>query len=85
MSWEPVEGLQGLSAALPLNRHSIARPADASRLYHLLASPTPSLFSDDFESGAAGWTTFVNDENGATVSGSWVDSVGIHRTHRGSR
>ncbi|MAF22813.1 MAG: hypothetical protein CMP26_09485 [Roseibacillus sp.] len=65
-SWEPVEGLQGLSAALPLNRHSIARPADASRLYHLLASPAPSLFSDDFESGAEGWTTFVNDENGAT-------------------
>ena len=65
-SWEPVEGLQGLSATLPLNQYSIARPADASRLYHLLASPAPSLFSDDFESGAEGWTTFVNDENGAT-------------------
>jgi len=65
-SWEPVEGLQGLSATLPLNQHSIARPADASRFYHLLASPAPSLFSDDFESGAEGWTTVVNDENGAT-------------------
>ncbi len=65
-SWEPVDGLQGLAATLPLNQHSIARPADASRFYHLLASPAPSLFSDDFESGAEGWTTVVNDENGAT-------------------
>jgi hypothetical protein len=65
-SWEPVEGLQVLSATLPLNQHSIARPDDASRFYHLLASPAPSLFSDDFESGAEGWTTIVNDENGAT-------------------
>ena len=66
-SWAPVEGLQDLAASLPLNQHSIARPADAARFYHLLASPVPSLFSDDFESGAAGWTTLINDENGDTV------------------
>ena len=66
-SWAPVEGLQDLAASLPLNQHSIARPADAARFYHLLTSPVPSLFSDDFESGAAGWTTLINDENGDTV------------------
>ena len=65
-SWSIVPGLENLSATPPLNRHSIARPAEGLRFYKLVAGPVPPLFFDDLEEGAQGWTTAVNDANGNT-------------------
>ena len=42
-NWSPVAGLQNLSASLPVNRHSIRRPADSKTVYRLLAGPASPL------------------------------------------
>ena len=60
-TWPPVAGLENLAATPPLSVYSIPKPADPLRLYMLIAGPVPPLFSDDFESGGAGWTSGVND------------------------
>ena len=65
-TWSPVPGLQNLAATVPSNLHSTPNPGDPLRIYHLLAGPVPALFSDDFEAGAGGWTTLVNDASGNT-------------------
>ncbi|MBJ06076.1 MAG: hypothetical protein CMO40_03015, partial [Verrucomicrobiaceae bacterium] len=65
-SWSVVPGLENLPATPPLNQHRIARPAEPLRFYKLVAGPAPPLFFDDLEDGAQGWTTLVNDANGAT-------------------
>ena len=66
-SWEPVAGLENLTATPPLNTHSVARPAGDLRLFKLIAGPVPPLFSDDFESGVGAWTTVVNDLSSNTL------------------
>ena len=77
-TWTPVPGLENLPATVPLNAHSIPSPGDPLRIFHLLAGPVPALFEDDFESGAEGWTTLVNDPSGNTAweLGSPVGSTG---------
>ena len=77
-TWTPVPGLENLTATVPLNTHSIPSPGDPLRIFHLLAGPVPALFEDDFESGAEGWTTLVNDPSGNTAweLGSPVGSTG---------
>ena len=67
VSWEPVAGLENLTATPPLNTHSVARPAGDLRLFKLIAGPVPPLFSDDFESGVGAWTTVVNDLSSNTL------------------
>ena len=46
-------------------------PGTLKRFYRVLefsgGRPRTVLFSDDFESGAPGWTTVVNDDSGATT------------------
>ena len=77
-SWAPVAGLENLPASLPVNQHSVSKPANSKTIYRLLAGPVPALFSDDFETGAPGWTALVNDAGGATLweLGSPVGSTG---------
>ena len=77
-AWTPVTSLENLTATVPLNNHSIPNPGDPLRIFHLLAGPVPALFEDDFESGAEGWTTLVNDPAGNTAweLGSPVGSTG---------
>ena len=65
-TWTPVADLESLPGTPPLNTRSIARPAGDFRLFKLLASPAPALFSDDFESGVGDWTSVINDGAGNT-------------------
>ena len=66
-AWELVPGLEAIASTPPVNSVSIPRPADATRLYKLVAGPIPPTFFDDFESGQGGWTTFENDPERNTL------------------
>ncbi|MDE0596734.1 MAG: hypothetical protein OSB65_15965 [Roseibacillus sp.] len=65
-SWSLVPGFENIAATPPLNLTSIPKPAEALRLFKLIAAPVPPLFFDDFESGQGGWTTGVDDAFGNT-------------------
>ena len=60
-NWPTVPGLEDLAASSPRNQYAISRPAGLRRFYALVAAPAPPLFYDDFESGAGGWVTAIND------------------------
>ncbi|MCP4728850.1 MAG: hypothetical protein GY872_02130 [Roseibacillus sp.] len=55
-------------ATPPENILTIPMPADLTRLFVVGDFPAPpvTLFTDDLESGAQGWTTVVNDASGNT-------------------
>jgi len=66
-TWPVVAALENIAATPPLNLASIPKPAEALRLFKLIAAPVPPLFSEDFESGLNGWTAGIDDALGNTA------------------
>ena len=69
ITWPIFGGNQDLVATPPENSVTFPLPADAARLFVVEEFPPPPivLYSTDFEGGAVGWTTLVNDENANTA------------------
>ena len=68
LHWPIFGGHSGIAATPPENTLTIPMPADLTRLFVVEGFPAPpvTLFTDDLESGAEGWTTVVNDAIGST-------------------
>ena len=68
LNWPIFDGNLDLAATPPENTLIIPLPADLTRLFVIeeFDAPPVTLFSDDLESGAQGWTTVVNDAIGNT-------------------
>ena len=66
--WAVFEGHTDITATPPRNLLVLPLPDDSTRLFVVeeLTAPPAIYFSDDLESGAEGWETFVNDENRTT-------------------
>jgi hypothetical protein len=66
--WAVFEGIRDITATPPKNLLILPLPDEASRLFVVeeFVAPPVVYFSDDLESGADGWETLVNDENGTT-------------------
>jgi len=66
--WAIFEGNRDITATPPKNFLILPLPDEASRLFVVeeFVAPPVVYFSDDLESGADGWETLVNDENGTT-------------------
>ena len=66
--WAVFEGNTDITATPPRNLLVLPLPDDSTRLFVVeeLTAPPAIYFSDDLESGAEGWETFVNDENRTT-------------------
>ena len=66
--WAVFEGNADITATPPRNLLVLPLPDDSTRLFVVeeLTAPPAIYFSDDLESGAEGWETFVNDENRTT-------------------
>ena len=66
--WAIFEGNRDITATPPKNLLILPLPDEASRLFVVeeFVAPPVVYFSDDLESGADGWETLVNDENGTT-------------------
>ena len=69
---------ENITATPPENIETFARPPDSKRFFALVEKPAPAFFAEDFENGAAGWTSLVSDAVGATSweLGSPVGSTG---------
>ena len=67
-TWPVFDGNGDLGATPPENTLTIARPADPERYFVIeeFQPPPVVVYSTDFEGGAVGWTTLVNDENANT-------------------
>ena len=67
-AWPPVEGQQEIEATPPTNTILLPLPPEDSRYFVVeeFVPPPVTIFSDDLESGAEGWSTIVNDETGNT-------------------
>ena len=68
VEWAVFEGNTDITATPPRNLLVLPLPDDSTRLFVVeeLTAPPAIYFSDDLESGAEGWETFVNDENRTT-------------------
>jgi len=68
-TWPIFGGHEDMEATPPENTLTIPLPPDPTRFFVIEAFPAPPivLYSTDFEGGAAGWTTLVNDENANTA------------------
>jgi len=68
INWPIFDGHSDIAATPPENILTIPMPADLTRLFVVESFPAPpvTLFTDDLESGAEGWTTVVNDAIGST-------------------
>tara|TARA_B100001057_G_scaffold315531_1_gene315641 strand:- start:4693 stop:6333 length:1641 start_codon:yes stop_codon:yes gene_type:complete len=66
--WAVFEENADITATPPRNLLVLPLPDDSSRLFVVeeFTAPPEIYFSDDLESGADGWDTLVNDENGTT-------------------
>ena len=66
--WPIFGGNADIAATPPENTLTIPMPDDLTRLFVVEGFPAPpvTLFTDDLESGAEGWTTVVNDAIGST-------------------
>ena len=66
--WAVFEGNTDITATPPRNLLVLPLPDDSTRLFVVeeRTAPPAIYFSDDLESGAEGWETFVNDENRTT-------------------
>lgn len=62
-SWQVIEGAS-LTMADDLFRFSTTKPQETAAYYRVGILPPPPLFSEDFESGAEGWTAMT--EQGST-------------------
>ena len=58
---------QNLTATPPQNVETFPRPAEPRRLFILVEKAAPAFFSEDFENGADGWTSIVNDTFATTL------------------
>ncbi len=58
---------ENIAATPPENVETYPRPADSKRFFVLAEKAAPAFFSEDFESGAAGWTPLLNDDLGNTA------------------
>ena len=58
---------ENITATPPENVETFPRPADTERFFALVKKVAPAFFSEDFENGAAGWTSITNDGSGATI------------------
>ena len=69
---------ENITATPPENIETFVRPPDLKRFFVLIEKNAPAFFAEDFESGTAGWTSLVNDVQGATSweLGSPVASTG---------
>jgi len=69
LDWPLFDGQQDLEATPPQNTLTLPRPADPFRLFVVeeFDAPPVVVYSTDFEGGAVGWTTLVNDENANTA------------------
>ncbi|MCH2062263.1 MAG: LamG domain-containing protein [Roseibacillus sp.] len=68
-TWPVYGGLENLEATPDLNILSLTRPVDPERYFVVeeFQPPPVVLYFTDFEGGAVGWTTLVNDENANTA------------------
>nr|MCS5539409.1 hypothetical protein [Roseibacillus sp.] len=68
IDWPIFGGNADIAATPPENILTIPMPADLTRLFVVESFPAPpvTLFADDLESGAGGWSTVVNDATGNT-------------------
>ena len=68
-TWPIFGGHEDMEATPPENTLTIPLPPDPTRFFVIEAFPAPPivLYSTDFEGGAVGWTTLVNDENANTA------------------
>lgn len=58
---------ENINATPPENVETFLRPSDPNRFFVLVEKVAPAFFTEDFENGAEGWTTSVNDVVGATL------------------
>ena len=58
---------ENISATPPENVETYLRPSDSTRYFVLVEKAAPAFFEEDFENGADGWTSSVNDAVGATL------------------
>ena len=67
-AWPLVVGQQDIEATPPTNTILLPFPPEGSRYFVVeeFVPPPVTLFRDDLESGAEGWSTFVNDKTGNT-------------------
>ena len=68
LDWPIFGGNVDIAATPPENTLTIPMPDDLTRLFVVEGFPAPpvTLFTDDLESGAEGWTTVLNDAIGST-------------------
>ena len=58
---------ENIIATSPENVETFQRPSDPNRFFVLVEKVAPAFFVEDFENGAEGWTTSVNDVNSTTL------------------
>ncbi|MCP4728839.1 MAG: hypothetical protein GY872_02075 [Roseibacillus sp.] len=67
-TWAPVVGHQEIDATPPINTVLFPYPPEDGRYFVVeeFSPPPVTLFADDLESGAGGWSAVVNDVTGNT-------------------
>ena len=68
VTWPVFSGFENLEATPDENTLTFARPADPERYFVIeeFQPPPVVVYATDFEEGAVGWTTLVNDESANT-------------------
>gem|GEM_PF-476989 len=71
VNWAIFGGNSDIISTPPRNSLVLPRPDEPSRFFVVeeFTAPPAIYFSDDLESGADGWETLVNDDNGTTA---WI-------------